>query len=81
MNASGLETKLRALLGSVAPGAGAESVPLEADLRFELDLDSMDWLEFCLAIEREWKVAVPESDYTRLASLSSCLEYLESHRR
>lgn len=81
MNASGFEATLRALLGAVAPGAGAETVPLEADLRFELDLDSMDWLEFCLAIEREWKIAVPESEYAGLASLSGCVEYLESHRR
>ena len=77
--ASVTESALRSLLERVAPGVGGTSVPLDAELRRALDLDSMEFLEFCIALEREHGVTVPESDYEQVSTLAGCLAYLAAH--
>ncbi len=80
MNQPDAEGVVRGILGKVAPGMGAETLARDADLRFALDLDSMDVLEFFLALERAFGVAVPETDYGRVGSIDACLRYLDTHR-
>ncbi|NCN95576.1 MAG: acyl carrier protein [Bdellovibrio sp. CG12_big_fil_rev_8_21_14_0_65_39_13] len=48
----------------------------EVALRDQLDLDSMDFLDIVMELKKRHKVEVPQEDYPRLASLSSCVEYL-----
>lgn len=57
----------------------AETVSLEADqpLRDQLDLDSMDFLDIVMELRKRYKLQIPEEDYPELASLSSCVNYLE----
>ena len=45
-------------------------------LRDQLDLDSMDFLDIVMELKKRHKIEVPQEDYPRLASLSSCVEYL-----
>ena len=47
------------------------------DLREELDLDSMDFLNLLDSIAKETGVNVPESDYSRVNSLQSLTAYIE----
>ncbi|NOX25708.1 MAG: acyl carrier protein [Deltaproteobacteria bacterium] len=57
----------------------AETVNLDADepLRDQLDLDSMDFLDIVMELRKRYKLQVPEEDYPELASLNSCVNYLE----
>jgi acyl carrier protein len=64
------------ILGGIAPEADLESLRGDAALREELDLDSMDFLNFVTAIDEQMHVAIPEADYERLATLDGCLDYL-----
>jgi acyl carrier protein len=64
-------------LGEVAPEADLEALKADVPFRDQLDLDSMDVLNFVIGLDRVLKVAVPESDYSRIATLSSCVAYLE----
>jgi acyl carrier protein len=41
-----------------------------------MDLDSMDFLNFVIALHEASGVDVPEKDYPQLASLNGCIEYL-----
>jgi len=71
-----LAAGLLELLGKIAP----EIEPAEIDraklLRHQVDLDSMDWLNFLIAISERYGVQIPESDYARLARLNDLLDYL-----
>jgi acyl carrier protein len=46
-------------------------------LRDQLDLDSMDFLDIVMELRKQYKVEVPEEDYPELATLTSCVNYLE----
>ena len=64
------------LVTEVAPDVEAASVLPGIDFRDQFDFDSMDTLNFAIALHREFGVDVPERDYARLASLEKCAAYL-----
>jgi len=57
----------------------AEFDNLEDDqpLRDQLDLDSMDFLDIVMELRKRHQLQIPEEDYPHLATLSSCVNYLE----
>ena len=57
----------------------AEMDNLQADqaLRDQLDLDSMDFLDIVMELRKRYKIQIPEGDYPELATLTSCVNYLE----
>lgn len=65
-------------LTRIAPEVDPASIETGANLRDALDLDSMDFLNFVLALHDRLGVDIPESDYSRLYSLDSTLSYLAS---
>ena len=52
---------------------------LDADqpLRDQLDLDSMDFLDIVMELRKRYKLQIPEEDYPELATLTSCVNYLD----
>lgn len=52
---------------------------LDADkpLRDQLDLDSMDFLDIVMELRKRYQLQIPEEEYPELASLTSCVNYLE----
>lgn len=71
------ETALR-ILKEVAPEADIESLHLEKRIRDQLDFDSVDFLNYSIALQEELKIKIPESDLHKLATLSGCVEYVRS---
>ena len=65
------------LVTEIAPDVERASVVPGIDFRDQFDFDSMDTLNFAIALHRDLGVEVPESDYSRLASLDKCVEYLQ----
>ncbi|PLX48812.1 MAG: acyl carrier protein [Desulfobulbaceae bacterium] len=57
----------------------AEFDDLDADkpLRDQLDLDSMDFLDIVMELRKRYQLQIPEEDYPELATLTSCVNYLE----
>jgi acyl carrier protein len=57
----------------------AEFDDLDADkpLRDQLDLDSMDFLDIVMELRKRHKLQIPEEEYPELATLTSCVNYLE----
>jgi acyl carrier protein len=57
----------------------AEFDDLQADqpLRDQLDLDSMDFLDIVMELRKRHQLQIPEEDYPQLATLNSCVNYLE----
>jgi acyl carrier protein len=46
-------------------------------LRDQLELDSMDFLDIVMELRKRYKLQIPEDDYPRLATLNSCVAYLQ----
>jgi acyl carrier protein len=72
---------VRRALASVAPEADLDALPPDARLRDELDLDSMDFLNFVINLHKALAVDIPEADYGKLTTLASCVAYLEAKSR
>jgi acyl carrier protein len=76
MNNAEIRERILRILGDIAPEADLVSLRPERALRDQLDIDSMDFLNFVIAIDRELHVDIPESDYRQLDTLESCVLYL-----
>jgi acyl carrier protein len=76
MNEAHIRTVLREELGNIAPEMDLQALDPSADLREALDIDSMDFLNFVIGLDRSLGVAVPESEYPRIATLDGCVAYL-----
>jgi len=63
-------------LGSVAPELNLAAIDPHTSIRDQYDLDSVDFLNFIVAIHAETGVDIPEVDYPKLTSLDDCMEYL-----
>ncbi|TAJ08047.1 MAG: acyl carrier protein [Nitrospirae bacterium] len=64
------------ILGEIAPEADLPSLKPDVSFREQLDIDSMDFLNFVIALHEALQVEIPEADYPKLASLNACVEYL-----
>lgn len=67
-------TQIRAVAPEIDPGA----IPQDANLRETLDIDSFDFLNLLIGLHRSLNVEIPESDYSRLATLAGMIRYLSA---
>lgn len=68
---------LRAL-GGVAPEADLAGLDSTSNFREQIDLDSIDFTNFVIALADELGLEVPETDYPKLLTVDGCVTYLES---
>jgi acyl carrier protein len=76
MTADKIREVVLRLLGAIAPEADLAHLRPDVSFRDQLDIDSMDFLNFVLALHKELRVEIPEKDYPRLATLAGCVAYL-----
>ncbi|GAB4347797.1 MAG: acyl carrier protein [Immundisolibacter sp.] len=78
MTETELRERLLAILGGIAPEAREIDIDPEQSFRDQLDIDSMDFLNFVTAVHKQLGVPIPELDYPRLSSLNGAVHYLMS---
>lgn len=66
------------ILQSIAPEVEPEGIQPGRPLRNQVDLDSMDWLNFLVALHERLEVEIPEADYARLVTLDDVVKYLSA---
>lgn len=66
------------LLGEIAPELDPAELKPAVNLRDQLDLDSMDFLNFVIAMHKEFGIEIPEADYRKLSTLDDCVAYLQA---
>ncbi len=66
------------MLRSIAPEVDADALQPGRPLRNQVDLDSMDWLNFLISLHNRFGVNIPEADYARLVCLDDVVDYLQS---
>jgi acyl carrier protein len=67
---------VRQALGNVAPEADFESIDPGKDLRDQIDIDSVDFLNFVIGLHKELNVDIPDADVAKLVTLDGCVAYL-----
>jgi len=65
------------IINDILPEGDCSAVNPDERLRDQLDLDSMDFLDIVMELRKQYGVEVPEDEYPKLATLNSCIEYLE----
>ena len=74
---SDLRERVLGVLAEIAPEIETDEVGDDTDLREEMELDSMDFLNFAIAVHERFGIEIPESDYPLLATIAGCVSYLE----
>ncbi len=65
-------------LRRIAPEISPDELKPAVPLRDQVDLDSMDWLNFLVALHGNLGVDIPEGDYAKLVTLDDLLAYLKA---
>ncbi len=81
MTDAGIIEELRAILGDIAPDLEVSAIDANADLRNDVGLDSMDFLNFVIAVHKRLHVDVPEADYSKVDSLTKFARYIAAKGR
>jgi len=76
VSAPELSGAILATLRRVVPAAPSEIIP-DSPFRDQFEMDSLDFLNFILALEKEHGVKIPEGRYPRCASLAGATTVLE----
>ena len=71
-----LKSQVLEVLTTIAPELEPGELRADKPLRNQVDLDSMDWLNFLVALHERLKVDIPEADYAKLVTLDDLLAYL-----
>lgn len=66
---------------SIAPEVEVDTLRNDQPLRKQVDLDSMDWLNFLIGLHEKLAVDIPEADYAKLVALKDVLDYLAPRLR
>lgn len=75
MNDTEIRRVAAEVLAGIAPEADLAAVGLREDLRDALDLDSMDFLNFVIALGQRTGRSIPDADARRLTTLQGLIDY------
>jgi len=76
MNESECRQAIVEALQRIAPEVETGSIDPHLALREQVDLDSIDWLNFLIALSEGFHVEIPESAYEHLRTLDDLVRYL-----
>ncbi len=81
MNEDAIREALVTALRSVAPEADPGTLRSDEPIQDQLEIDSMDFLNWVIAIHERIGVDIPERDYRRVATLDDAVAYVASALR
>lgn len=67
-------------LAGIAPEAAGAPLDGARNLREQLDIDSVDFLNLLMTLHERLGVDIPEADYAQLQTLDDAVAYLERRR-
>ncbi|NOQ00111.1 MULTISPECIES: acyl carrier protein [Mycolicibacterium] len=72
-----IRSEVLSILTTIAPEVDPADIRGHVSLREQVDLDSMDWLNFLVGIHKQLHIAVPEKDYASIRTLDELVRYLD----
>lgn len=80
MNRDQLRAAVFACLTSIAPEVDPAALAPDGLLRDQVDLDSVDWMNFLIALHQKTGIEIPDADVRKLSTLAKLLDYLVSRQ-
>lgn len=78
MTESEIRQIVRQALSNVAPEVDLNAIDPAKNLRDQIDIDSVDFLNFVIGLHKELGIEIPDADLPKLATLNGCVAYLQS---
>ncbi len=79
-NRTDIRAGIVAELTAIAPEIEESDLSDTELLRDQVDLDSMDWLNFLVRLDKRFEVDIPESAYASLRTIDDLTAYVDQHR-
>lgn len=76
-----LRAALLDCLGRIAPEVDLAALRPEQRLRDQVDLDSVDWMNFLVAVHAALGIDIPDADAARLTILDQLIDYCTARLR
>ena len=67
---------VREALSNVAPEVDFNAIDPAKDLRDQIDIDSVDFLNFVIGLHKALNIEIPDADVAKLTTLNGCVSYL-----
>lgn len=77
MTEAEIEQLVKNALYDVAPDIASEPIDADADFREQFEIDSMDFLNFVIALHKSTGVEISEAEYDEVRSLSRATAFLK----
>jgi len=78
MTEAEIKQVVREALSNVAPEVDVDGLNPAKDLRDQIDIDSVDFLNFVIGLHKALNVEIPDADVAKLVTLNGCVAYLMS---
>jgi acyl carrier protein len=80
MTESEIERVVREALCNVAPEVDIDTIDPAKELRDQIDIDSVDFLNFVIGLHKQLNIEIPDADVVKLTTLKGCVSYLMDRR-
>ena len=81
MNEAEIKAMVLEVLTDVAPNIDGASLDPETPFHDQVDFDSLDFLNFVIALGERSGTEISETDYPKLASLQGCIGYFTAREK
>ena len=81
MTESEVRQIVRETLSNIAPEVDLDAIDAAKNLRDQIDIDSVDFLNFVIGLHKELGIEIPDVDLPKLATLNGCVVYLQSRMK
>ena len=81
MTESKIGQVVREALSNVAPEVDLDTIDPAKNLRDQIDIDSVDFLNFVIGLHKELGIEIPDADVPKLGTLNGCVAYLQSRMK
>lgn len=78
MTGQDLRKIVLAALAGVAPELDEANLAPDISFRDQLDINSMDFLNYVIALHEALEIDIPERDYPRVSSVDGAVAYLSA---
>jgi acyl carrier protein len=80
VNEAEIRQIVRQALSNVAPEVDLDAIDPAKDLRDQIDIDSVDFLNFVIGLHKALGIEIPDADVPKLVTLNGCVAYLLAGR-
>ena len=76
MTESDIREIVKRALNNIAPEIDLDAIDPGKDLREQMDIDSVDFLNFVIGLHKELNIEIPDADVDKLATFNGCVAYV-----